>query len=637
MTYTIDDDIIKFTLQARRAILKREVTEYGSDLVAAYSAKKNEAKKDSRVKVFKEKKSDVLKQELATEQYLKKIDEGWYDSGYVVCSGLIRRGQYKGYKRFYLDIDTKAGIDAFCDHSGRSITIEQLADNQYVEYNGIDRDQHIHIPYILTPDAEVSAKGEDDKLHIKLDTNGVMFAAGAPHHNGGFYQQMSKSDKIKVLDKTLAFALQEHIRSICENNGINYFDKNNAEQNAVFHQAYFAHLHDDGTRIKEGGRHDTMKFICCGYFNKYEGEWDNLTDDQRFERVLGFDKMHCEPSLSETNPTELDELWDWTKKTFRVERDRAKEVREEVRNRIKEEVRKKAPLICENKWNLTVTFRKEIRDGLDGNIWTIVSSEPYKFIVAVRRYNHICRASVKYSDSGDTKVCHLIFGTIIMRVFPKQVTEHETPLKFLETPPEYTIIFENQKHEEFAIKGSIDEILARLNEKGLIVSSYGAKEALNAIIEAFRDDGRIMIDKSVDFEGYYYHDGDIHISKINIDEKHPIRSKEEVLECIEYLEKRAEFQIWDYKGTKIDRRDLLASAIQWTIAAPFNFAIKQITKKFYQKAFDMTGERDGGKSGLSQEMLNMHGNHTEQKDVDSPYSVASRLNEYRSKVWQGSI
>ena len=37
------------------------------------------------------------------------------------------------------------------------------------------------------------------------------------------------------------------------------------------------------------------------------------------------------------------------------------------------------------------------------------------------------------------------------------------------------------------------------------------------MITAFRDDGRIRVDTSVDFEGYYYHDGDVHVSKIDIE------------------------------------------------------------------------------------------------------------------------
>ena len=58
---------------------------------------------------------------------------------------------------------------------------------------------------------------------------------------------------------------------------------------------------------------------------------------------------------------------------------------------------------------------------------------------------------------------------------------------------------------------------------------------------------------------------------------------------------------------EIDRRDSLASAIKWTIATPFNFAVKQLTRK-WQKGFDMTGERDGGKSEMADLMLDIHGN-----------------------------
>jgi len=140
----------------------------------------------------------------------------------------------------------------------------------------------------------------------------------------------------------------------------------------------------------------------------------------------------------------------------------------------------------------------------------------------------------------------------------------------------------------------------------------------------------------VSFEGYYYHDDDIKISKIDFDEKHPIRNKAEVIQCIEYLDKRAEFQIWQYKDRQIDRCDLLASGIQWTIAAPFNFVIKQISnKKNYLKGFDMTGERDGGKSGLSQEMLGIHGNNISQKDIESKYSVAAGSMNTEAKFGKG--
>jgi hypothetical protein len=282
-----------------------------------------------------------------------------------------------------------------------------------------------------------------------------------------------------------------------------------------------------------------------------------------------------------------------------------------------------------NKEKILVSIgRPEIMDGLEENIWTMTSESPPKFIVASKRLGYICRMSITYSDSNDsaspTKKAHLNYGTALIRLFPKRVVMHESPLKFLETPPHYTIRFENQKGEEFEVSGTIETIVSRLKEMpGYVVSPYGVTEALTAMIGAFSDDMKLEVDKSVDFEGYYYHDGEIQVSRINLDKKHPRRTKEEVVECIKYLDERSRFQIWDYKGQKIDRCDLLASAIQWTIPGPFNFAMKQLGCKPYLKGFDMTGERDGGKSDLSEEMLNVHGNPTNEQDADSIYSVSA--------------
>ena len=191
------------------------------------------------------------------------------------------------------------------------------------------------------------------------------------------------------------------------------------------------------------------------------------------------------------------------------------------------------------------------------------------------------------------------------------------------------------KHVACLRGGSINYILSFLNDNGYTVSEYGAKEALNSMITAFRDDGRIQIDRSVDFEGYYYHDGDIHVSKIDINKKHPPRTKEECIECIKFIEMLSGFYLWKYKDMEIDRRDFLASAIKWTIGAPFNFAIKQLTRK-WQKGFDMTGERDGGKSEMAHLMLDIHGNFIdENSSSDSIYSVSSGSMNTEAKFGKG--
>ena len=86
---------------------------------------------------------------------------------------------------------------------------------------------------------------------------------------------------------------------------------------------------------------------------------------------------------------------------------------------------------------------------------------------------------------------------------------------------------------------------------------------------------------------------------------------------------------------EVDRRDVLASAIKWTIGAPFNFAIKQLTRK-WQKGFDMTGERDGDKSENVHIMLDIHGNFIdENSSSDSIYSVSSGSMNTEAKFGKG--
>ena len=118
-----------------------------------------------------------------------------------------------------------------------------------------------------------------------------------------------------------------------------------------------------------------------------------------------------------------------------------------------------------------------------------------------------------------------------------------------------SVIFRNQLLQEFPVTGTIHEIISYLYDNGYVVSEHGAKEALNSMITAFRDDGRIRIDRSVDFEGYYYSDGDIHTSKIDIEKKHPVRVKEECIECTRFIDKLSTFYKWNHKGIDGDKRE----------------------------------------------------------------------------------
>lgn len=272
----------------------------------------------------------------------------------------------------------------------------------------------------------------------------------------------------------------------------------------------------------------------------------------------------------------------------------------------------------ERKRQIFEILPEEVKAKLRGNIWTRISDHPTRFLVAREKECEICRAAIltkiiskwdpkKIDDIGE-KVVYLEFGTTVFKIFPVKVILHENPLEFLDSPTLYTITFENQSYKRFSLTGNIDYIMQRLKEMpGCVISSRGTTEALTSIIGAMEEDGKLVIERSVPFEGYYYDKriNDIVISKIDFSQKHPIRSPFEILDCIDYLEKRAAFQLWRYNGKQVDRRDVLASAIQWTVSAPYNFCIKQINKG-WQRWFDTGGDRDTGKSSLTKECLRMH-------------------------------
>ena len=462
-------------------------------------------------------------------------------------------------------------------------------------------------------------------LEIRCDKQ-AMFISPSPHKDGNKYSPLGVS-KIETLDDIGLMKLKGQI-SLLSNTYMSDDDKSK----------YDAWLDDPDTILGEGtGRHDATKFKVCSYYTKYSGEWLNLSDDERFERGWQWHLAHCKPPRSRK---EYDAICKWVKETLRVERDLTHQRVWEERDRLRQEAAATAAAAASknihqqhnnaNKYAILESIHSDtIKTLLAADIWTLVSENPLKFIVARKKACHICRASVTYFDSGEnqtSKKAHLNYGAILIRLFPNRVILHENPLKFLEAALQYTIIFEDQTKQEIRVSGTIDSIVSRLKEMpGYVVSSYGITEALTAIIGAFSDDGRLEIDRTVEFEGYYFHDGDIQISRLNLDEKHPRRTKEEVIRCIEYLEKRSQFQVWKYKDqTNVDRRDLLASLIKWAIPAPVNFAMKQLKcPKPFLKGFDMSGERDGGKSGLSEEMLNMHGNPTNEQDADSIYSKSA--------------
>lgn len=494
-------------------------------------------------------------------------------------------------------------------------SLDEICNEHFIEQH-LDDLTRGHI-WIYSP-IVFPTKNADDILGLEiksLGSHGVMIVHRSIHKNGHPIE-LTGTQKPRSLTKDEAFELLLHIDKVCKKHTVPYLDKNeNAATTSLLSNDMKRMIKnltiDSDIEINNGTRHDTLLSVANSILFRHS----KTKNHEKLETYFGeVNEKLCKPEpLPEKEASEI-----WTNAlefVFRVQEQEQEQEKQYASNSKKQAI-------------LQSISNETIKSMLGTDIWTLISENPLKFIVAHRSACHICRASVSYTESGSSspvKKAHLNYGAILIRLYPKRVILHENPLKFLEASPRYTIIFEDQSTRNIVVSGTIDGIISKLKEMpGYVISSYGITEALTAIIGAFSDDMELEIDRTVDFEGYYYHDGDIQISRINLEEKHPRRTKQEVLECIEYLEKRSQFQVWDYKGRTIDRRDLLASAIKWMIPAPFNFALKQQNcPKPYLKGFDMSGERDGGKSGLSEEMLNMHGNLTNEQDADSIYSKSA--------------
>lgn len=594
---------------------------------------------------------DLLLRDIQYADYEARLKNGFYnkygypvnyDKGIAVICGPIRRERTAKFIACF-DFDNKEALDKFLELLGMSL--EDLAKWTRVEWSG--NPGKIHVFFMTKRQWKSGSNGNLDGINGLEIKAWKKLAFVSPSIHKGDGQQYRVYDNgttaITILDeldqRRIEGLLDFFVRQSTKNSK-SYFDSDSSSE-------YQKYLDEPTTILGPGSRYPNTWLKACSIFFKWKDpKFKDLTDDQRYDKLVEWHNTHCRPSLFEEvgRYNDVENIWAEVCRLNTGRRQQERDQRADEEKRVKDEAKKHAPNMVEKKQAIITSLDENIRNILFENIWTRVSEDPPKFIIARKREGDICRAAIVSHyvtvgfDGGEPqkeKVFSLNYGTTVFRVFPIQITLHESPLKFLDSPPTYTIVFENQSNKRFTLTGSTEVIIQRLREmSGCVVSAYGTAEVLTSIIGAFEDDGNLIVDKSVEFEGYYYADNEIHISKIDFDKKHPVRTKEEVLQCIEYLEKRRKFQVWQYNGRTIDRTDVFASAIQWTVGAPFNFVIKQLSPdnhKRYHRGFDMSGERDGGKTCQSQEMLNIHGNGG-QKNVDSFYSVPAGSANTDAKV-----
>ena len=206
---------------------------------------------------------------------------------------------------------------------------------------------------------------------------------------------------------------------------------------------------------------------------------------------------------------EFDEVWKWIVEKHRRTRD-------EQHEKLREERRREQ---SERKFDKSYAFNMfsdSVKKSLEGTFWTEIGKYPVKWIVADPKMNVIYKAhmyefEVTVVEDGKEeqrqKAYKLSIDDIKIRCIPISITKHESQLDFLQNQNQttYTMTFVDTTGKKFTlIRKSIDQIMDNLKNEGYLMLGYGATEALSAIITAFREDGKLEIDRTVNTMGLYW-------------------------------------------------------------------------------------------------------------------------------------
>jgi Bifunctional DNA primase/polymerase, N-terminal len=530
-----------------------------------------------------------------------KLANGDYDDGIAILTGKTLTGRYAKYLAV-VDFDGMDAIEEWFGHDNTWDHVLVAAKSTRIEWHQDKSRLHM---FLLIDRSIASRKihTRNSLLEIRCE-NRLIFVSPSIHKEGKRYTPI-KTSEIAVLSGKKLLQLEAKIDSFCQG----YMsDKNN--------QAYTKWLEDPVNYSKLGvgqGRHNGLVHLGTTYFYRHHGDWRGLSDDQRRAKLWEWNTK-----LAVQKPeAEFNSIWKWIVEKHRRSRD-------ELHERLEEKRRHEQTALGFDKSYTFAIYHDNVKASLDGNFWTEIGKNPNKWIVADPKMMVIYKAhQYEYEVTTDygsedvkEKVCKLSVDNIIIRSVPLSITKHESPLDFLNVQTNYTVQFKDTTGKTFTlVRMSLMQIMEYLKDNGYVMSGYGATEALSAIITAFREDGKLQVEKSVSFEGYYYCDGDIQRS--GVENKHPKRTREECKVTIDFLEKWSGFYI--YNG--IDRRDVVATGIKWTIIAPFNFVLKQLTRK-YMNGISFSGERDGGKSAMSEAMLEIHGNFTDKSVAEQSHTIA---------------
>ena len=400
-------------------------------------------------------------------------------------------------------------------------------------------------------------------LEVKCERQ-ALFVSPSIHKDGNPYSVLDTGE-IAIINGNQLLQLESKIDSLSINEG--YMSDENK-------QTYIRWLEDpeNYTKLGEGqGRHNGLVILGISYYYQYNGEWKDYTDEQRREMLWDWNSKLAVP-LSQR---EFDDVWKWI-----IEKHRR--IRDEQHEKLREERRRKQEF---NKSQTFSMYNNGIKTSLEGKIWTEIAKNPIRWIIAdpnmksaYKAHQYDYEVTVKHDkEEQREKVYKLSIDNIVFRCIPISIIKHESLLGFLQNQTNYTMTFKDTTNKTFTLaRKTIDQIMDYLKSEGYIMRGYGATEALSAIITAFREDGKLSIDKTINAKGLYRIDNKL--VPVRLDDEYlsaydkfmslPIEERQriakETVEFIEYIVKNFKLGV-------------IPTALKIGVTSPANFALKQYT------------------------------------------------------------
>jgi hypothetical protein len=492
--------------------------------------------------------------DFSSVDFYGELNSGQYDNGIAIRTGKTISGKY-----YLIAIDFD-GEDAVRAWFGDWEQVLQVAKQTRIEWHG-DRGR-LHM-FLLT-----NRPIRNKRIHIKSSLleakceRQALFVSPSIHKDGNPYTPLNLGE-ISIINENQLLQLESKIDSFCDG----YMSDENKLR-------YIQWLEDpeNFTRLGVGqGRHNGLVTLGTSYYYRYNDEWKDYTDEQR-KAKLGEWNMKLAVPKSEK---EFDDIWKWIVEIHRRTRDKQHEKLREEETRRKQEIDKSYTFSM---------YHDNIKTALNGNVWTETGKNPVRWIIADSKLKQVYKAhqyayevTVKYdAEEQKEKVYKLSIDNIIIRCIPISITKHESPLDFLQNQTSYTMTFKDTINRAFTlVRKTIEQIMDYLKNEGYIMPGYGATEALSAIITAFREDGKLSIDRTINAKGLYWIDNKLipvrleeYLSTydefVSLPTEERQQMAKETVDFIEFLNKNF-------------KPGVIPTALKIGVISPANFALKQYT------------------------------------------------------------